>query len=272
MLQKLFILLLNSTRKRRQIQSEADMKQGRWIHFQKDIEFYINKARKKRLIEPKKKQGIYKDEIKELNTQLGNVVSKLMGFWFFCPICLTISVPKGKSSEEKIGNSIGWGKFQIWGKIRCPIGPGKQNIIWSILNWVIKLQVPDFRFIVAKGLNYSGRWSNFFLDENHNEDMKKLCRHLWSMRHLDLAPDQLPIKKARCIMQPSIIFIWFPQQKYLSQHLPRCYSWRKRFPIKKHCIYTLFRREAGSYGKDVRGLNRLHQFDKVEIVQNTAPG
>jgi seryl-tRNA synthetase len=42
-------------------------------------------------------------------------------------------------------------------------------------------------------------------------------------------------------------------------------------PIK-NCGYTpCFRREAGSYGKDVRGLNRLHQFDKVEIVQITAP-
>jgi seryl-tRNA synthetase len=43
------------------------------------------------------------------------------------------------------------------------------------------------------------------------------------------------------------------------------------FPIK-NCGYTpCFRREAGSYGKDVRGLNRLHQFDKVEIVQITHP-
>jgi seryl-tRNA synthetase len=42
-------------------------------------------------------------------------------------------------------------------------------------------------------------------------------------------------------------------------------------PIK-NCGYTpCFRREAGSYGKDVRGLNRLHQFDKVEIVQIAAP-
>jgi seryl-tRNA synthetase len=44
------------------------------------------------------------------------------------------------------------------------------------------------------------------------------------------------------------------------------------FPVK-NCGYTpCFRREAGSYGKDVRGLNRLHQFDKVEIVQITHPG
>lgn len=43
-------------------------------------------------------------------------------------------------------------------------------------------------------------------------------------------------------------------------------------PIKM-CAYTpCFRREAGSYGKDVRGLNRLHQFDKVEIVQIEHPG
>jgi len=41
------------------------------------------------------------------------------------------------------------------------------------------------------------------------------------------------------------------------------------FPIKNVAYSNCFRREAGSYGKDVRGLNRLHQFDKVEIVLNS---
>ena len=45
----------------------------------------------------------------------------------------------------------------------------------------------------------------------------------------------------------------------------------KGFPRKNDRLYPCFRREAGSYGKDVRGLNRLHQFDKVEIVQLSRP-
>ncbi|MBR3527862.1 MAG: serine--tRNA ligase, partial [Bacteroidales bacterium] len=45
----------------------------------------------------------------------------------------------------------------------------------------------------------------------------------------------------------------------------------KDFPIKMTAYTPCFRREAGSYGKDVRGLNRLHQFDKVEIVQLSLP-
>ena len=43
------------------------------------------------------------------------------------------------------------------------------------------------------------------------------------------------------------------------------------FPIKNTAYSACFRREAGSYGKDVRGLNRLHQFDKVEMVQIVKP-
>ena len=46
---------------------------------------------------------------------------------------------------------------------------------------------------------------------------------------------------------------------------------REDFPIKRVGYTPCFRREAGSYGKDVRGLNRLHQFDKVEIVQLALP-
>lgn len=45
----------------------------------------------------------------------------------------------------------------------------------------------------------------------------------------------------------------------------------KEFPIKMTAYSACFRREAGSYGKDVRGLNRLHQFDKVEIVRIDHP-
>ena len=45
----------------------------------------------------------------------------------------------------------------------------------------------------------------------------------------------------------------------------------KDFPVKMTAYTPCFRREAGSYGKDVRGLNRLHQFDKVEIVQLSLP-
>lgn len=47
---------------------------------------------------------------------------------------------------------------------------------------------------------------------------------------------------------------------------------RKISPIKRCAYSACFRREAGSYGKDVRGLNRLHQFDKVEIVRIDKPG
>ena len=46
---------------------------------------------------------------------------------------------------------------------------------------------------------------------------------------------------------------------------------KDRLPIRCTAYTPCFRREAGSYGKDVRGLNRLHQFDKVEIVQITHP-
>ncbi|GIR13053.1 MAG: hypothetical protein CM15mP23_16280 [Cryomorphaceae bacterium] len=46
---------------------------------------------------------------------------------------------------------------------------------------------------------------------------------------------------------------------------------KEDFPIKCTAYTPCFRREAGSYGKDVRGLNRLHQFDKVEIVQIEHP-
>ena len=45
----------------------------------------------------------------------------------------------------------------------------------------------------------------------------------------------------------------------------------KDFPVKMTAYTPCFRREAGSYGKDVRGLNRLHQFDKVEIVRLSLP-
>ena len=49
------------------------------------------------------------------------------------------------------------------------------------------------------------------------------------------------------------------------------FSTKKELPVKRCAYSSCFRREAGSYGKDVRGLNRLHQFDKVEIVRIDTP-
>ena len=92
------------------------------------------------------------------------------------------------------------------------------------------------------------------------------------MKTVESAQDPFRTKKARCTIWKRTIYILFQQLKCPVTNIVRDVILKEEdFPIK-YCAYTpCFRREAGSYGSDVKGLNRVHQFDKVEIVQIEHP-
>ena len=88
----------------------------------------------------------------------------------------------------------------------------------------------------------------------------------------DMAQVNCLTKKARCITVRLTTFILSQQRKYPFTNIYRDVIIEERELPIKNCAYTqCFRREAGSYGKDVRGLNRLHEFSKIEIVRIDRP-
>jgi seryl-tRNA synthetase len=114
---------------------------------------------------------------------------------------------------------------------------------------------------------------NFFLDENIKAGYVEVMPPLMVNEDSGFGTGQLPDKDAQMYHVPLDNFYLIPTAEVPVTNIYREVILESgSLPVKNTAYTPCFRREAGSYGKDVRGLNRLHQFDKVEIVQITHPG
>ncbi|MDD2488851.1 MAG: serine--tRNA ligase, partial [Bacteroidales bacterium] len=118
-----------------------------------------------------------------------------------------------------------------------------------------------------KGAKLQRALINFFLDEAVNSGFAEVQPPLMVNEASAMATGQLPDKEGQMYAIPLDGFYMIPTAEVPITNIFRdVIVSEKDFPICKTAYSQCFRREAGSYGKDVRGLNRLHQFDKVEIV------
>ena len=114
---------------------------------------------------------------------------------------------------------------------------------------------------------------NFYLDEARNNGFEELMAPLVVNEASARATGQLPDKEGQMYVIPQEGFYMIP-----TSEVPVTNFYRDEIldqadlPIYRACYTPCFRREAGSHGKDVRGLNRTHQFDKVELVKWVKPG
>ena len=108
----------------------------------------------------------------------------------------------------------------------------------------------------------------FFLDNNIAAGYTEMMPPLMVNRASGFGTGQLPDKEGQMYHAEVDDFYLIPTAEVPVTNIYRDVIINESdFPIKMTAYTPCFRREAGSYGKDVRGLNRLHQFDKVEIVR-----
>ena len=113
---------------------------------------------------------------------------------------------------------------------------------------------------------------NFFLEENIKAGYEEVMPPLVVNEDSGFGTGQLPDKDGQMYYVNEDKLYLIPTAEVPVTNLYRNMILEAdQLPIKNTAYTACFRREAGSYGKDVRGLNRLHQFDKVEIVQITRP-
>ena len=130
-----------------------------------------------------------------------------------------------------------------------------------------KVTGAGFPFYKGKGARLQRALINFFLDEAAKAGFTEIQPPLMVNEASGLGTGQLPDKEGQMYAIPLDGFYMIP-----TAEVPITNIFRgevvdaKQFPIKRVGYSECFRREAGSYGKDVRGLNRLHEFSKVEIV------
>ena len=180
-------------------------------------------------------------------------------------------VPEGKTAEDNVVEKTG-GKIPELPEDALPHWDlaKKYNLIDFDLG--VKITGAGFPVYVGKGARLQRALIQFFLDEAGKAGYLEIEPPLVVNEASGLGTGQLPDKEGQMYHCQVDNFYLIPTAEVPVTNMYRDVIIPQEELPKKNCAYSAcFRREAGSYGKDVRGLNRLHQFDKVEIVRIEKP-
>jgi seryl-tRNA synthetase len=256
---------------RRQLQLSADNTQSKINAASKDIGQLMARGEKEKADERKKEVASLKATLEPLVEQLSKTENQLHEALVTLPNVPSKLVPSGKSPSDNVVVREGGKKpgIQPWFLPHWEIAKKFNLVDFDLGN---KITGSGFPFYVHKGAKLQRSLIQYFLDFNIEAGYKEYQPPLMVNEDSAFGTGQLPDKEAQMYFASEDKFYLIP-----TSEVPLTNIWRNEilkeddFPIKMTAYTPCFRREAGSYGKDVRGLNRLHQFDKVEIVQIVHP-
>jgi seryl-tRNA synthetase len=263
--------IISIDEERRSTQTKLDTTSAELNGISKEIGLLI-KSNKKEEAEAKKNLTVQlKKEIETLSQSLENFETSLKNILVRLPNLPSKLVPEGVSAENNVITREGGS---------MPSLPADAMPHWDLAK---KYDIIDFDLgnkLTGAGFPvYKGQGSklqraliNFFLDENIKAGYLEIMPPLMVNEDSGFGTGQLPDKDAQMYHVGLDNFYLIPTAEVPVTNIYRDVILdAKDFPVKNTAYTPCFRREAGSYGKDVRGLNRLHQFDKVEIVQIQHP-
>jgi seryl-tRNA synthetase len=212
-----------------------------------------------------------KAQIKELEEENAKAEEDLKALLYTIPNVPHSSVPAGKSADDnEVVYSQGdiptlfEGKLPHWELIK------KHDIIDFDLG--VKITGAGFPVYKGKGARLQRALINFFLDEALREGYMEIQPPILVNEDSGYGTGQLPDKEGQMYFASADSLYLIPTAEVPITNLYRDVILTEAdLPVKNVGYTPCFRREAGSWGAHVRGLNRLHQFDKVEIVQITKP-
>jgi seryl-tRNA synthetase len=214
---------------------------------------------------------IIKQEVKELGEELKNLEKELYENLVLLPNLPHESVPRGTSAANNIKVGEG-GQKPLLPKGAMPHWDLAKKFDIIDFELGVKLTGAGFPVYKGKGARLQRALINFFLEEARNAGYLEIMPPLMVNEDSGFGTGQLPDKEGQMYHATLDNFYLIPTAEVPVTNIYRDVILNAAdFPIKNTAYTPCFRREAGSYGKDVRGLNRLHQFDKVEIVQIQHP-
>ena len=218
----------------------------------------------------KAKTGELKEKSNELSEQLKAAETELLDVLYQIPNAPGAAVPAGKSAaDNKIvlehGDKPNLTQKQPHWEL-CE----KYNLIDFELG--VKITGAGFPVYRGKGARLQRALINWFLDKGRDAGFEEIQPPILVNEASGIGTGQLPDKEGQMYHMEVDNLYAIPTGEVPITNIYRDVIVKEAdFPIKNCGHSPCFRREAGSYGKDVRGLNRLHQFDKVEIVQVVHP-
>ena len=263
------ILSLDSSR--REIQSKADSMQGEMNRISKEIGTLMKEGRKPEADAAREKTYSLKEEIKALSDKLIPLENELRTEIIRLPNLPHESVATGygvdnnvKVKEGGIIPDLPDSALPHWDLIK------KYDIIDFELG--IKLTGAGFPVYKGKGAKLERALISYFLDQGVRAGYTEMMPPIMVNEDSGFGTGQLPDKEGQMYNIGLDGFYLIPTAEVPVTNIYRDVILNSdQLPVKNVAYTPCFRREAGSWGAHVRGLNRLHQFDKVEIVQIAHP-
>ena len=257
--------------RRKAIQAELDSCLAEQNAAAKQIGMLIAQGKREEAEEKKRFVASLKARSNDLTAQHQSVSNELQSQIVLLPNFPADIVPEGKSSDDNVVVKL----VENYTKLSDDALPHwelarKYDIIDFDLG--VKLTGAGFPVYKGKGARLQRALINYFMDCNTRAGYLEVEPPVMVNEASGFGTGQLPDKEGQMYHATLDNFYLVPTAEVPVTNIYRDVILdEKDFPVKMTAYTPCFRREAGSYGKDVRGLNRLHQFDKVEIVQLSLP-
>lgn len=257
--------------RRRQLQLDNDNKAAELNRLAASIGRLMKEGKKDDAEQAKAQVATLKEAQKEIAAKLSDTEQELHDLLCTIPNLPCDMVPEGKTAEDNVVEKTGGPMPQLpddalphWELAR------KYNLIDFDLG--VKITGAGFPVYIGKGARLQRALIQFFLDQANQAGYVEIEPPYVVNEASAYGTGQLPDKEGQMYHCQLDNLYLIPTAEVPVTNIYRDVILSEDTLPKKNCAYSAcFRREAGSYGKDVRGLNRLHQFDKVEIVRIERP-
>jgi len=268
-------LIINDVLKTDQIrkasQQQLDNNLAEINQLSKSIGQWMKEGEKDAAEVARSKVAILKENVKQLEIDMKKAEKRLVDLLCQIPNLPNDRVPEGKTAEDNLIEKTG-GVIPILPEGALPHWELAKKYDLIDFELGVKITGAGFPVYKQKGAQLQRALINFFLDSARKAGYIEMQPPYMVNADSGYGTGQLPDKEGQMYHATVDDLYLIPTAEVPVTNLYRdVILEEKDLPIMNTAYSACFRREAGSYGKDVRGLNRLHQFDKVEIVRIDKP-
>lgn len=263
--------VLEFDKQRRECQQKLDSNKQQQNLLAKQIGGLMKEGKKDEANDIKNKVAELKQADKTLQEEMDKAQQDMTEVLLTIPNIANADVPEGRDASDNVIVKEGGEMPSLEGEVLCHWDLCKKyNLVDFDLG--VKVTGAGFPIYIGKMARLQRALEAFFLEEARKSGYLEVQPPLLVNQASGLGTGQLPDKEGQMYHAQADDLYLIPTAEVPVTNIFRDEILdEKDLPIKRCAYSSCFRREAGSYGKDVRGLNRLHQFDKVEIVRIDTP-
>ncbi|MBP5306723.1 MAG: serine--tRNA ligase [Paludibacteraceae bacterium] len=263
------VIALND--KRKATQTKLDNNLSELNKISKSIGLLMKEGKKDEAESARLKVSGMKEENKSLELTMKETEEQIQSILYTIPNIPNDDVPDGKSAEDNVVEKTGGNKVEL-GDDALPHWELAKKYDLIDFDLGVKITGAGFPVYKGKGARLQRALIDFFLDEATKAGYTEIMPPTVVNAASGYGTGQLPDKEGQMYHCELDDLYLIPTAEVPVTNIYRDVILDKKDLPIKNCAYTeCFRREAGSYGKDVRGLNRLHEFSKVELVRIDTP-